>query len=84
MLLPSTDGTYTLNVTLAALVNGQEKTQTNEVKITYKNAAGKVAPFEAGKAYKVKLTIYGLRVVALEATLEEWKQVDESIDQEVN
>lgn len=85
MLLPSTDGSYTLNVTLAALVNGQEKTQTNEVKITYKNAAGEVAPFEAGKAYKVKLTIYGLRVVEFkEATLEEWKQADQTIDQEVN
>ena len=41
-------------------------------------------PFEAGKAYKVKLTIYGLRVVDINATLEEWKDADQTIDQEVN
>lgn len=84
MLLPATSGTYVLNVTLAATVNGQERTQTNEVTITYKNAQDQISPFEAGKAYKVKLTIYGLRVVDLEATLEDWKDADQTIDQEVN
>lgn len=84
MLLPSTDGSYILNVTLAANVNGVEKTQTNEVKITYKDKEGNVAPFEAGKAYKVRLTIYGLRVVFLNAVLEPWKDADVTIDQEVN
>lgn len=39
---------------------------------------------KAGKAYKVKLTIYGLRVVDINATLEEWKDADQTIDQEVN
>jgi hypothetical protein len=84
MLLPSASGSYILNVTLAAMVNGQERTQKNEVTITYKNAEGQVSPFEAGKAYKVKLTIYGLRVVDINATLEEWKDADQTIDQEVN
>lgn len=84
MLLPSTSGSYVLNVTLSAMVNGQERTQTNEVTITYKNAEGQISPFEAGKAYKVKLTIYGLRVVDINATLEEWKDADQTIDQEVN
>lgn len=85
MLLPSADGSYVLNVTLAAIVNGVEKTQTNEVKITYKDKDGNVAPFEPGKAYKVKLTIYGLRVVFLDAELEPWTDKDViTIDQEVN
>lgn len=84
MLLPSASGSYILNVTLAAMVNGQERTQKNEVTITYKNTEGQVSPFEAGKAYKVKLTIYGLRVVDINATLEEWKDADQTIDQEVN
>lgn len=83
MILP-TDGSYTLNVTLAAMVNNVEKTQTNEVTITYRNAEGEAVPFEPGKAYKVKLTIYGLRVVALDATLEPWQDADFTIDQEVN
>ena len=84
MLLPTASGSYVLNVTLSAMVNGQERTQTNEVTITYKNAEGQISPFEAGKAYKVKLTIYGLRVVDINATLEEWKDADQTIDQEVN
>ena len=45
MLLPSASGSYILNVTLAAMVNGQERTQKNEVTITYKNAEGQVSPF---------------------------------------
>lgn len=83
MILP-TAGSYILKVTLAAMVNGVEKTQTNDVTITYKDKDGNEAPFEAGKAYKVKLTIYGLRVVVLDAELEPWKDADVTIDQEVN
>lgn len=83
MILP-TAGSYTLKVTLAAMVNGVEKTQTNDVTITYKDMVGNEAPFEAGKAYKVKLTIYGLRVVVLDAELEPWQDADVTIDQEVN
>lgn len=83
MILP-TAGSYTLKVTLAAMVNNVEKTQENDVTITYKDKDGNPAPFEPGKAYKVRLTIYGLRVVVLEATLEDWDGETIIIDQEVN
>lgn len=84
MILP-TAGSYTLKVTLAAMVNGVEKTQENDVTITYKGKDGNEAPFEEGKAYKVRLTIYGLRLVTFDPPiLEPWQDADVTIDQEVN
>lgn len=83
MVLPSTTGKYTLNVTLAAMVGGKEKLHTTPIEITYKEN-GQVTPFQAGKAYKVSLTVYGLRIVNIEAGLNNWEQAGEIIDQEVN
>ena len=82
MVLPSTTGTYKVKVTLVANVNGKDKTQENIITITYKKD-GAVAPFEAGKIYTVNLTIYGLRLVDLDASLEPWTS-EGAIDQEVN
>lgn len=78
LVLPAQIGSYKVKVTLAAMVNGKERVQTNEITITNPDGA-----FEAGKIYNVNLTIYGLRMVDLDATLEQWKDGG-AIDQEVN
>lgn len=84
MVLPSAAGSYETSITLSAVVNGVEKSVTSQVSIIYKNEKGEVASFEAGKAYTVRLMIYGLRVVELVATLTPWDADTEIIDQEVN
>ena len=84
MLLPAETGSYTANVTLDAIIDGTPQTQPAQiVPITFKDKSGNVLPFEAGKAYTVNLKVFGLRVVALDATLAPWENGG-TIDQEVN
>lgn len=85
MLLPSAEGTYDVNITLDAIINGAPKTlPAQKVPITFKDKeTDAILPFKAGEAYNVNLTIYGLRVVSLDATLTDWVDGG-TIDQEVN
>lgn len=87
MLLPPEIGQsskYTVNITLDAIIDGKTVPQPSQpVTITFKDKLGNELPFEAGKAYNVNLTVYGLREVAMDATVTDWIPGG-TIDQEVN
>ena len=80
LLMPSTTKSYLLSVTLEALDedgNLTGKTETGTVTITAKE------DFAANTQYKVTLTVYGLQIVDIKATLGKWLDGDD-ITQEVN
>lgn len=84
MVLPTT-GSYTITVTLSATIDGKTVfAEPSSFEISYTDKAGRTS-FEAGKAYTIRLTVYGLRKVEFEkAILTPWDTETEIIDQEVN
>lgn len=84
MVLPTT-GSYTITVSMSAMVGGQKVTpEPSSFEISYTDKAGNTS-FDAGKAYTIRLTVYGLREVEFEkAILTPWDTDTEIIDQEVN
>lgn len=85
MVLPTT-GSYTITVSMSAMVGGQKVTpEPSSFEISYTDRKTGVTSFEAGKAYTIRLTVYGLRKVEFEtAILTPWDTNTEIIDQEVN
>lgn len=84
MVLPTT-GSYTITVSMSAMVGGQKVTpEPSSFEISYTDSKGNTS-FDAGKAYTIRLTVYGLREVKFEkAILTPWDTDTEIIDQEVN
>lgn len=84
MVLPTT-GSYTITISMSAMVGGQKVTpEPSSFEISYSDKDGNTS-FDAGKAYTIILTVYGLRKVEFEkATLTPWDTNTEIIDQEVN
>lgn len=85
MVLPKT-GSYTITVSMSAMVGGKKVTpEPSSFEISYTDRKTGVTSFEAGKAYTIRLTVYGLRKVEFEtAILTPWDTDTEIIDQEVN
>lgn len=85
MVLPKT-GSYIITVSLSAEIDGKPvMAEPSTFEISYTDKKTGVTSFDAGKAYTIRLTVYGLRKVEFEkATLTPWDTDTEFIDQEVN
>lgn len=80
LLMPSKTKEYELEVTLVALDENNTPTGKPEKGIVKINSKVDFAP---NTKYKVTLTVYGLQIVQVHATLGKW-ETGEDITQEVN